>query len=347
MSTLSVSQDVERQVVEEDTIVADVSHPFGILDLELPSERTTCLSARTAQCCFLCIQGKRSAQYAVRVPCFRPNKPRQVICSRMKLDEHGVFQTDKIVYESLDPKESACESDATVYHRLREGCFQHQGKWKKWVLFYGVVDVREVKFQFTGAVERGGRFPVHIHPINIDEVRRKADEMIAQEPNHGFGEDCDGYGYHSIQCEVGMDEWSLPCIQDQINAARQQKKRLACLHQLKDCVMDPWSANGLRTLEGIAQESFVIHNDEIAVPVYEEKYDCTEEFPGIQIILGWQLDRIVDEVPVAAAWIWFGVAVVWLFVIVWGGSTGSWQLSIALGQLLAASLALLIVCVRR
>ncbi|KAH7130098.1 hypothetical protein B0J11DRAFT_243963 [Dendryphion nanum] len=346
MSTLFTSEDVERQVVEEDTIITDMSHPFGIFGLEFHTERAKCLSARTSQCCFLCIQGKRSAQYAVRVPCFRPNKPRQVRHSTMKPDESGIWKLDKIVYESLDPKEKACESDATIYHRLGEVCFQQQGKWKKWVPFYGVVDVREVKFQFTGVVEKEGRFPVHIHPINVDEVRQKADDTIAQEPSHDFGENCDDYGYHSNACDIGMDVLSLPCIKDQINAARQQKKRLGCLHQLKDCVRDPWSANGLRTLEGIAQESFVIHNDEIVVPIHQEKYDCTEEFPGIQIILGWQLDRIVDEVPAAVAWMWFGVAAVWLFVIVWGGSTGSWQFSIALGQLLAASLAVLIIRVK-
>lgn len=48
------------------------------------------------------------------------------------------------IYEELNPKELACESDAAIYQRLQDTCFQFQGTWKRWLPFYGIVDVREV-----------------------------------------------------------------------------------------------------------------------------------------------------------------------------------------------------------
>ena len=152
MSTLRTPDDLERQAVQESPrrtlTVSDhrelrTTTPFG-LDPELPRRNHECLSDRTAQCCFLCLQGKKSGQYAVRIPCFRPTESRRVACCRLVLKSGGV-QSEKVIYEKLNPKENACESDATIYHRLKDACFLHQGKWKKWIPFYGVVDVREVK----------------------------------------------------------------------------------------------------------------------------------------------------------------------------------------------------------
>ena len=41
--------------------------------------------------------------------------------------------------------EKACESDTAIYHRLVETCFDYQGKWKRWLLFYGITNMQEVK----------------------------------------------------------------------------------------------------------------------------------------------------------------------------------------------------------
>ena len=48
------------------------------------------------------------------------------------------------VYNNVKSTELAGESDAAIYERLMETCFQYQGKWKRWLPFYGIVDVREV-----------------------------------------------------------------------------------------------------------------------------------------------------------------------------------------------------------
>jgi hypothetical protein len=82
------------------------------------------------------------------------------------------------------------------------------------------------------------------------------------------------------------------------------------------------------------------------VPHCQQPYDSTDELPGIQFILGWEWDRITYEVPVGMAWIFLGLAVIWLCVIAFGGSVGDWQTAMAFGQLLAASVSLLFLYAR-
>ena len=150
MSTLRTPDDVERQAAQENPRTPTVSDhrgpstttPFG-LQLVLPRKYNECLLDRTAHCCFLCLQEKDYGQYAVRIPCFRPTKSRQVLYRLVS--ESGGVQWEKITYEKLNPKENACESDASIYDRLRDACFQQQNKWKRWIPFYGAVNVREVK----------------------------------------------------------------------------------------------------------------------------------------------------------------------------------------------------------
>jgi hypothetical protein len=151
MSTPRTPDDVERQAAQGSPRISAVSNyrgpgtptPFD-LKLELPCKYNERLLDRTAQCCFLCLQEKNYGQYAVRIPCFRPTKSRRVLCYT-QVPKSGGMRREKVTYEKLNPKESACESDASIYDRLRDACFQQQNKWKRWIPFYGVVDVREVK----------------------------------------------------------------------------------------------------------------------------------------------------------------------------------------------------------
>jgi len=79
----------------------------------------------------------------------------------------------------------------------------------------------------------------------------------------------------------------------------------------------------------------------IAVPENNHRYDRTEEIPGLEVILGWQIDRIACIMPFYVALTWFGLAVIWLCVAAWAGSTKDWATAMGFGQLLAASLSLL------
>ena len=70
-----------------------------------------------------------------------------------------------------------------------------------------------------------------------------------------------------------------------------------------------------------------------------DRSDLDVQLPAIEIVLGWETDRLIGELPVVTAQIWVILAIIWIGVIV-GGLVGDWSLSVALGQLFAASLAL-------
>ena len=49
------------------------------------------------------------------------------------------------VYHEMGPKEMSFESDAAVFERLKWACFESQGRWRKWIPFYGITNVEEIK----------------------------------------------------------------------------------------------------------------------------------------------------------------------------------------------------------
>ena len=67
--------------------------------------------------------------------------------------------------------------------------------------------------------------------------------------------------------------------------------------------------------------------------------------PGIEIVLGWQTRRITDEIPLTSTTTSLAVAVIWIAVVI-GGMAGNWNLWVAVGQLLVASIAFLLVRLR-
>ena len=54
-----------------------------------------------------------------------------------------------------------------------------------------------------------------------------------------------------------MNELALPCIRKQAQRARKRVLKLDTLYLLRDCARNPSSANGLGTLEGMAQENCI------------------------------------------------------------------------------------------
>lgn len=110
-----------------------------------------------------------------------------------------------------------------------------------------------------GQKDRSGRFPIFaLTPVNEEKVREKADDIIASVPTDveiEYGDGCMGFS-HSTKCPAsfGLDS---PCILDMAEEARLHKRRLDMLFILKECARNPRKSNGLRTLEGMAQESCI------------------------------------------------------------------------------------------
>ena len=78
------------------------------------------------------------------------------------------------------------------------------------------------------------------------------------------------------------------------------------------------------------------------MPELHQPYDRTDELRGLHFILGWQFDRMTRELPMRIALVWLGFAVVWLCVLAWGGHTGDWSTAMGFGQVIAASVTLVV-----
>ncbi|KAK7581995.1 hypothetical protein V3481_014073 [Fusarium oxysporum f. sp. vasinfectum] len=256
MTLARYQQDVEEEV------------SIGISAFSLAKVETLDLRDRAGQACFLCLETRIQGQYALPIPCLRPTRPRRIT-------RYTGLSTDrnnrKPRYEKMQPWSNACESDTDIYQRLVETCYQQLGRWKRWLPYYGITDVIEVKFRFARTVDLDGHYPIHMNIINIEETREKCNIAILRHlsrPHLDVDNACWEHGPHSDERDVRMSEWGEPCIRVAAKEAEQRLKLLDDIQHLKKCARDPASAKGLRTLEGMAQESCI----------YDVKYEWHGHF---------------------------------------------------------------------
>ncbi|CAI7670814.1 unnamed protein product [Penicillium pancosmium] len=174
-----------------------------------------------------------------------------------KLEENdGVYRFD-YGGESYAPpiiKKDGFEDDSAIWTRMKRAYFNDAGSWKRWLPFYGPTGVREV--EFVGTTNGARRFQIFdLIRVNEEETKEKADQTIASVPNevdYEYDNGCMGY-HHSTKCPASYDGDS-ECILDMADEALHLKKRLGMLFLLRNCARDPRKANGLNTLEGMAQE---------------------------------------------------------------------------------------------
>lgn len=101
--------------------------------------------------CFLCLRGRRQTHYAIRIPCHRS---RVMTATRIeKVKKKG--QPTTLVPRSKRVRNGYYEDDSQIYEKLVAACYQYHGNWKKWIPFYGIVDVQELEvvvlFMFLSA----------------------------------------------------------------------------------------------------------------------------------------------------------------------------------------------------
>lgn len=104
---------------------------------------------RAGQCCFLCLGQEKLSSWAIQVPCLRPTVPRQIKSRRFSRVCVGgkvalLESSNGRTYGRLNHRRTACECDASIFHRLQEICLQSQTRWRRWLPFYEITDVREV-----------------------------------------------------------------------------------------------------------------------------------------------------------------------------------------------------------
>ncbi|KAH7116190.1 hypothetical protein B0J11DRAFT_539414 [Dendryphion nanum] len=302
--------------------------------LKQPNDKPNSMARPARQCCFICFGGKRQQEYAVLVPCFRPNPQPRI--RKIKTKEG----TERLNFEIF--RHDSFESDSTIYKRLNEVCYQHQPKFKRWIPFYGVVEVREVKFRFLGIKDKSNRHRVHIYRLNINEIGEEAKNTIAISRHPDYW---DTYGccdeWHSDACPASTDYTAEPCIVKRVEVAQLRRNNLETYSLLTDCVRDPQSADEYETLKGMAQESPIIDLKISEIDDQSKVFGRKNEMPGLEFIMGWQFDRMESELPFFVFCILLITLAIWIVVIV-SGLAGEWTLSTALGQIALGSVAILV-----
>ncbi|KAH6641045.1 hypothetical protein F5144DRAFT_599709 [Chaetomium tenue] len=127
-----------------------------------------------------------------------------------------------------------------------EVCFQHLGRWRKWLPFYGVVSVTEVLFQFDGRIGHDGRYFGLMTSVDIEKTKEDCQQATEMDPIY----DSDSY----------TSRWSDEEAISASMLAQEPNERLRRipLHYLfTTCARDPASANGLDTLSGMTHGSCI------------------------------------------------------------------------------------------
>lgn len=117
-----------------------------------------------------------------------------------------------------------------------------------------------LQFSFIGPVTHDGRFPVCISFLNLDGIKDSADRTIAQEPDEHeieFGNPCHEDLGCSQECQTLQNALGRKCIRIQVEDAKKRKQKLASIHLSREFIRNPWSANGMQTLTGMAQDSCI------------------------------------------------------------------------------------------
>lgn len=217
-----------------------------------------------------------------------------------------------------------------------------------------------------------------MNPVKLEDVSEECEKIIAKHPTGPyfdindtcFDEDC-----HSDQCRIGMEEWSQPCIRVDAEKAEQRRNRLLFLPLLKDCAQHPARANGLHTLEGLAQDSCIYDTkylrrlllsaprppssshrviivweraysdlvrgpNRVVLPLPHRRFQETVQMRGLHFVLGLRKDRMRIELPFRISCAWGGIAVIWLCLVLWRGGGGDWGTALAFAQLVAASISI-------
>lgn len=80
----------------------------------------------------------------------------------------------------------------------------------------------------------------------------------------------------------------------------------------------------------------------VHMPIDADQLAASGEVRGVYVTLGWDLGRMLQSIYAGSVWTLFGLAVIWFGSIMWAGQTRDWSTAWAFGQVLAASIALLL-----
>ena len=136
-----------------------------------------------------------------------------------------------------------------------------------------------LQFEFLRAKDQDGLYEIYdVTPVDIEQVENWADVIIEKcEECDDYArlstEYCDSYmGTHNPRCPKYDDQLEdicgpQKCIQDEAMEAMERKDGLKKLYLLKRCARNPHKANGLGTLDGMAQDSCIYNTKYVSTAV--------------------------------------------------------------------------------
>ncbi|KAK3638716.1 hypothetical protein LTR56_006723 [Elasticomyces elasticus] len=242
-------------------------------------------------------------------------------------------------------------SRTEVMHALQDALYKQQGQWKRWLWGYGIQHAYEISFHFDNVAEKAVA-PICVTALDQNAIRDAAQATLDNKPtgsDYEYGDTCWGPPYHTQECLAANEVSGVPCIQDRISEAESRLHGFRMQHWLKECLRCPDRAQMRPFLEqGLLQKSFVYLAEDlttiqsISMPQTADELATAGEVRGIHVTLGWDLSRMLRHARAGGVWTVFGVAVVWLGSLIWAGQTRDWGTAWAFGQVLAASVALLV-----
>lgn len=167
--------DEEQQVGTANTIDQSDNGRNGI---EFDRAKTEVEEPVPQQSCFLCLRGRRQVHHAVHIPCFRPEL---MILPVRKLIKKGVDgKPDQFLRSSKLGKRvrnGKYEEDSAIYRKLVAECYKYHGTWKKWIPFYGIVEVQEVQVRYT---LRGSWYTTLTHASSSTSALRQTSKIVTK-----------------------------------------------------------------------------------------------------------------------------------------------------------------------
>jgi hypothetical protein len=196
----------------------------------------------------------------------------------------------------------------------------------------------------------------------IENILADARNVIEEGPSPfdlQHNDACWGAPYHSKECRDLTEHFGVECKSDSVIKAEARIRAVSRRHWLKEGIRRPSEATIRSALGGMTQEAFVykiLHvsilridsrtwfinwsQKRIRLPSTRDNLCESREIRGIHVALGWDTRSILRHLKVGLVWVTFAVASTWFGTFIWAERFGDWGTALAFGQLLAASIAI-------
>lgn len=215
------------------------------------------------QVCLLCLN-KDGDDFAIAVPCAYP----QIVNGR------------KWVRSVSSGAESALDgdTDAAIFEKLRQVSYIHCGMWKRWLPYYGPVQVNEVEvrsyifpqaqnrsdaiqIEFYGYCNNDGSFAISVKKQDMDKLKAELEGLVREIPPRWMCEEgvaCWGGDEHTDECQAAQEMCDGVCVTNKGHDAEERLARIGMLKHLTKAARRPSKAEQkFQLLDGISVDRLI------------------------------------------------------------------------------------------